>query len=179
MTDKIKTIFAILIFFLSLVMPLVGLIYGWGRWEAFTTLLVMGGIFVVLFAGGTLVLLKVKDFTWVTASLPFLFSSFYTILPDFPGPVDDAAVTSVGALITYFFALRRNASTPKWIIIPLLAAGAYTLLGGSFLPGPVDEVIVDVVALLIAGYGARSADKKAQIKKTTQGTDHNPPFVED
>jgi len=179
MTDKIKTLFAILIFFLSLIMPVTGLIYGMGRWDALTILLVMGGIFVVLFAGGVLLLSTVKDFTWMTASLPFLFSSFYTILPDVPGSIDDAAVTSAGALITYFFALRKNESTPKWIIIPLLLAGAYTLLGGSFLPGPVDEVIVDVVALLIAGYGARAADQKAELEETTADSDHTPPFVEE
>ncbi len=179
MTDKMKTFFAIIILFLSLIMPVTGLIYGMGRWDAVTILLVMGAIFVVLFAGGVLLLTTVKNFTWMTASLPFLFSSFYTILPDVPGPVDDAAVTSAGALITYFFALRRNETTPKWIIIPLLLAGAYTLLGGSFLPGPVDEVIVDIVALLIAGYGARVADQQAQLEETASEPERTPPFVEE
>ncbi len=162
MTDKAKTILAILIFFLSLIMPVAGLIYGVGRWDAITILVVMGAIFVTLFAGGVLLLLTVRDFTWMTASLPFLFSSFYSILPDFPGPVDDAAVTSVGALITTFFAMRKSAVTPKWFIIPLLLAAAYTLLGGSFLPGPIDEVLVDIVALLISGYGARRAEQQAE-----------------
>ncbi len=179
MTDKLKTIFAILILFLSLIMPVAGMLYGLGRWDALTILLVMGAIFVVLFAGGVLVLATVNDFTWMTASLPFLFSSFYTILPDFPGPVDDAAVTSAGALITYFFALRRNETTPKWVIIPLLLAGVYTLLGGSFLPGPIDEVVVDVVALLIAGYGARTAEQKAQLAESTSDSEQILPFVEE
>ena len=166
MSDKIKTFLAILLFFLSLVMPVAGILYGLGRWDALTILLVMGGIFVALFAGGVLVLATVKEFTWMTASLPFLFSSFYTIMPDVPGSVDDAAVTSAGALITYFFALRRTESTPKWVIIPLLLAGAYTLLGGSFLPGPIDEVVVDVIALLVAGYGARNAEQRAQLAES-------------
>ena len=162
MTDKLKTFFAIIFYFLSLTMPVTGLIYGAGRWDALTIILVMGAIFLVLFLGGTLVLRSVKDFTWMTASLPFLFSGFYTILPDMPGSIDDAAVTTAGALITYFFALRRNASTPKWIIVPLLVAAIYTLLGGT-IPGPIDEVAVDVIALLIAGYGARNVDQKAEI----------------
>lgn len=179
MSDKIKTFLAILLFFLSLVMPVAGILYGLGRWDALTILLVMGGIFVAFFAGGVLVLATVKDFTWMTASLPFLFSSFYTILPDFPGPIDDAAVTSAGALITYFFALRRNEGTPKWIIIPLLLAGAYTLLGGSFFPGPIDEVVVDVIALLIASYGARTAEKQAQLAESAGESEHAPPFVEE
>ncbi|MBC8496657.1 MAG: hypothetical protein ISS57_00935 [Anaerolineales bacterium] len=178
MTDKIKTLFAILIFFLSLTMPMTGLIYGMGRWDALTILLVMGGIFVVLFAGGTLILLTVENFTWMTASLPFLFSGLYTVLPDVPGSIDDAAVTSAGALITYFFALRRNASTPKWIIIPLLLAAVYTLLGGT-IPGPIDEVAVDVIALLVAGYGVRAADQKAELEEITADSDHTPPFDEE
>ncbi|MBC8507855.1 MAG: hypothetical protein ISR58_18915 [Anaerolineales bacterium] len=179
MTDKLKTVLAIIILFLSLITPVTGLLYGLGRWDALTILLVMGGIFVAFFAGGVLVLATVKDFTWMTASLPFLFSSFYTILPDFPGPIDDAAVTSAGALITYFFALRRNEGTPKWIIIPLLLAGAYTLLGGSFFPGPIDEVVVDVIALLIASYGARTAEKQAQLAESAGESEHAPPFVEE
>ncbi len=167
MSDKFKTLFAIIFFFLSLTMPVTGLIYGWGRWDALTILLVMGGIFVVLFMGGVLVLLTVRDFTWVTASLPFIFSGMYTVLPDLPGSADDAAVTTAGALITYFLAQRKSETIPKWVVIPLLAAAAYTWLGGSFLPGPVDEVIVDVVALLIAGYSARAADQKAELEKRT------------
>jgi len=164
--SKLKTLFAILIFFLSLVMPITGLIYGMGRWDSVTILLVMGGIFVVLFVGGVLILLTVKDFSWLTASLPFLFSGLYTVLPDLPGSVDDAAVTSAGALITYFLTLRKKGSTPRWIIVPLLAAAAYTLLGGNFLPGPVDEVLVDILALLIAGFGSRAADHKADLDES-------------
>jgi len=179
MTDKVKTVFAILIFFLSLIMPVTGLIYGMGRWDALTILLVMGAIFVVLFAGGVLLLLTVKDFTWLTASLPFLFTSFYTILPDFPGPIDDAAVTSVGALITTFFAMRKNESTPKWFVIPLLLAAAYTLLGGSFLPGPIDEVVVDILALMISAYGARRAEKQAELSEIASESEHSPPFTEE
>ncbi len=166
MTDKVKTLVAILVFFLSLIAPVAALIYGMGRWDAITILLGMGAIFVVLFAGGVLILFTVKEFTWMTTSLPFLFSSFYTILPDVPGPVDDAVVTSIGALITTFFALRKNESTPKWFVIPLLLAAAYTLLGGNFLPGPIDEVVVDLVALLISGYGARRAEQRSETQET-------------
>ncbi len=161
MNDKFKTIFAIIFFFLSLTLPVTALLYGVGRWDALTILLAMGAIFVVLFAGGVFVLASVQDITRLTASLPFLFSGFYTILPDVPGSIDDTAVTTAGALITYFFALRRNQNTPKWILIPLLVAAVYTFFG-SVIPGPVDEVVVDVVSLLIAGYGMRSADKEAE-----------------
>lgn len=161
MNDKFKTIFAIIFFFLSLILPVTALIYGVGRWDARTILLAMGAIFVALFAGGVFVLARVQDITWLTASLPFLFSGFYTILPDVPGPIDDTVVTTTGALITYFFALRRNENTPKWILTPLLGAAVYTFFGGV-IPGPIDEVLVDVIALLVAGSGVRAADKSAQ-----------------
>lgn len=167
MNDKFKTIFAIIIFFLSLTLPVTALLYGVGHWDALTIIFAMGALFVVLFLGGVFVLTTVQDFTWLTASLPFLFSGFYTILPDIPGPVDDTAVTTTGALITYFFALQRNQNTPKWILLPLLAAAAYTFLGGV-IPGPIDEVLVDVIALLVAGSGVRAADKQAARTNQTE-----------
>lgn len=175
MNDKFKTFFAIIFFFLALIMPVTGLIYGASRWNAFTILLVMGAIFVFLFVGGLLILTTVQDFSWMTASLPFLFSGFYTILPDLPGSIDDATVTTAGALMTYVFALRRNETTPKWIIIPLLAAAAYTLLGGT-VPGPVDEVLIDIIALLVAGAGARNAEiKAAKDVENREFEEHVPP----
>ena len=173
MSDKTKTILAILIFFLSLIAPVTGLLYGYRRWDGLTILLVMAAIFIGLFSLGVLILLRVKDFSWLTASLPFLFSGFYTVLPDLPGSIDDTAVTTAGALITYFFALRRNPATPKWVLIPLLAAAAYTFFGGA-IPGAFDEVIVDILALLIAGMGVRTADKKTHEEDTLPDADQPP-----
>ena len=72
---------------------------------------------------------------------------------------DDAAATTIGALLSYGIALRKQPNTPKWIIIPLVTAGIYTFFGGV-IPGPIDEVFVDVVALVIAWISAREGSKR-------------------
>jgi hypothetical protein len=53
---------------------------------------------------------------------------------------------------------KKQAGTSKWVFIPLLAAGLYALLGG-FLPGPIDEFIVDSIALILAWVGTRRKSK--------------------
>jgi hypothetical protein len=177
MNDKFKTIFSILFMTLSLTLPALVLIYGFNRWDAMTILVGMGAIFVLLFGIGVLFLLKVQNFTWFTASLPFLFSGFFTVLPDLPGSIDDTAVTTMGALITYFLTLRKKENTPKWILLPLLVAAAYTFFGGTF-PGPFDEVLVDILALFVAGAGVRTAEKRYTALTPPDDQNQSAPLVE-
>jgi len=158
MSDKLKTVLALLFFVAALIMPLVGGIWGWWRWDLMTGFWIVLGTFAVFFAIGVLIIWSVRDLSWLTTSLPFMFGGLYTIIPDFPLQVDDAAVTATGALLSYALALRKNAGTPKWVIVPLLIAAGYTLIGGP-IPGPVDELAVDLVALLVSGIGARQANK--------------------
>jgi hypothetical protein len=155
MSDKAKTILAIIFFLAALTLPLIGLAVGWWRWEFKTGFLIMVITFVVFFLAGVISIWRVRDLSWLATSLPFLFGGLYTILPDVvPFQVDDAAATTAGALLSYGLALRKSDNTPKWVILPLLAAAVYAFFGGTF-PGPLDEIIVDVVALLIASIGAR------------------------
>ena len=160
MSDKLKTILAFFFFLAALSLPLAGLAYGWWRWDAQTGILLMVGIFAALFIAGVLSLWSVRDLSWLATSLPFLFGGLYTILPDFPLQVDDAAATAAGALLSYALALRKNAKTPKWVLIPLLAAALYALLGGT-IPGPGDEIGVDAIALLTSWLGARAGERRA------------------
>jgi len=159
MSDKLKTLLAFLFFLAALSLPLAGLAYGWWHWDLQTGFLMLIGIFAALFIAGVLSLWTVRDLSWLATSLPFLFGGLYTVLPDFPLQVDDAAATAAGALLSYALALRKNAATPKWVLLPLLGAAVYALLGGS-IPGPVDEIGVDAIALLISWLGARAADRQ-------------------
>lgn len=160
MNDKLKTLLALICFAAALTLPLLGLAYGWWRWEVRIGLIIMVAIFIFFFAAGALALARVRDLSWLGTSLPFLFGGLYTALPDLvPLQVDDAIATSAGALLSYALALRKQEGTPWWVILPLLAAAAYALLGGT-IPGPVDEIVVDLVALLVAGAGTRSASKR-------------------
>lgn len=159
MSDRVKIVIAVVLFISALVLPLIGLGIGWYNWDVETGLILMGVIFLFMFILGGITLFQVQDLTWLTVSLPYLFGIGYTLSPDLiPLGGDDAAVTAVGSVIAYLLALRKDPRTPKWIIIPLLLAAAYTLIGGP-IPGGLDEIIVNLFAVSIAGYGVNRATK--------------------
>jgi hypothetical protein len=119
----------------------------------------MTAVFLILCIFGGLLLLSVKDLTWVSVYTPYIFSTLYGFLPDaIPFSIDDAAVTTAGALFSFGLALRKNPKIHKWVFIPLMGAGIYALLGYS-IPGGFDEAIVDILALFITMIGIRSGTK--------------------
>ena len=159
MSDRIKIILAVLLFVSALILPLIGLGVGWVNWDFETGLYIMVGTFFALFILGSVILFRVQDLSWITVSLPYLFGMGYSLSPDLiPLGGDDAAVTAVGSIMAYLLALRKDPRTPKWIIIPLLLAAAYALIGGP-IPGGIDELIVNLLAISVAGYGVNRATK--------------------
>ena len=155
MADKLKTLLATLFFLAALTFPLVGLAVGWIQWDFPTGFLIMIVVFLFFIILGVATLIWVKNLSWISVSLPYVFSALYGFLPDtIPFTLDDAAVTSLGAIFSFGLSLRKNPDTPKWIFIPLIASGIYALLGGA-IPGGFDEAIVDILALVIALIGAR------------------------
>ena len=159
MGDRIKIFIAVVLFIAALVLPFVGLGVGWYTWDVETGIYIMIGTFFALFILGGIVLFSVRDLSWLTVSLPYLFGMGYTLSPDLiPLGGDDAAVTAVGSVMAYLLALRKDPRTPKWIIIPLLLAAGYSLIGGP-IPGGIDELIVNVLAISAAGYGVNRATK--------------------
>ena len=155
MSDRVKSIMAVLFFMGALIFPIIGLIVGWWKWDATAGFIIMAATFVMMCVIGGLFLLSVKDLTWVSVYIPYIFSALYGFLPDaIPLSIDDAAATTAGAIFSFGLALRKNPQTPKWIFIPLLAAGIYALAGGT-IPGGLDEAIIDILALIIAVIGSR------------------------
>ena len=152
MDDRRKTCLAGVFFISTFVMPLIALAAGWIGWDFKTGViaaLIAFGVFFVL-TGVMLVLVRVPS--WFTVSLPFTFGMLYSVLPDFiPGPFDDAAAVSAGALFSYVVWLRKQADVPRWTILVLLSAGLYTLVGG-LIPGPIDELIVYGITSAITIY---------------------------
>ena len=160
MSDRVKIVFAVALFLSALILPFVGLAVGWSNWDFETGLIFMGVIFLGLFVLGGVVLFRVKNLTWLTVSLPYLFGVGYTLSPDLiPLGGDDAVMTATGSLMAYLLALQKDPRTPKWIILPLLLAAAYTLFGGT-IPGGLDEILVNLLAIGLAGYGVNRATKK-------------------
>lgn len=160
MSDRLKIFLALVFFIAAIVLPLMGLGIGWVNWDIETGLVLMGVIFLAFFILGGVTLYQLEDLSWLTVSLPYLFGLGYTLSPDLiPLGGDDAAVTAVGSVMAYLLALRKDPRTPKWIIIPLLLAAGYTLIGGP-IPGEIDELIVNVLAVSIAGYGINLNSRK-------------------
>jgi hypothetical protein len=157
MSDRLKTFIALALFISTLVLPLIGLGVGWYNWDVKTGLVIMTILFLLFFALGGVVLLRVKDLSWLTVSLPYLFGIGYTLSPDLiPLGADDAAVTAAGSIMAYVLALRKDQRTPRWIIIPLLLAAVYVFFGGP-IPGVIDELFVDIMAIIISGYAVNQA----------------------
>jgi hypothetical protein len=155
MSDRIKFLLAGASLIGSLVLPLVGLIYGWWNWNVGAGLIIMAGIFLILMVFSGFLLFHIRDLSWLSVYIPFIFGTVYGFLPDsILYSIDDAAATTVGAILSYGLALKKQPGTSKWIIIPLLAAGIYAFFGGNFL-GPVDEFLVDAVALILAWVVSR------------------------
>jgi len=170
MSDRTKTILAVLFFIGALTLPIVGLVVGWWKWNPQTGIFIMAGTFLIMFVIGGLLLMKVKDLSWLTVSLPYIFGASYSLLPDLiPFSVDDAAATTAGALFSFALALRKKSDTPKWVFLPLVAAGIYAFFGG-YIPGPVDELLVDVLAIIIAGVGVSQGGGESESRRISEST---------
>jgi len=161
MADKLKTILAFVMFVGALIFPLLALLFGWWRWDATTGFVLMTIVFLAMITLGGILLLRVKDLSWVSVYMPYIFGVVYGFLPDtIPFSLDDAAATTAGSIFTFALALRKQSKTPRWIFIPLFIAGIYALLGG-YIPGPVDELLVDALALIFAWVGSRQGTQSA------------------
>lgn len=165
MADKLKTVLALICFALGVTLPLVGVAaavasaLGWLDTEAWVGITLAIATLLVFFLIGFFLLSTVKDLSWITVSLPFLFSTIYSWLPDLiPFSIDDAAAMTAGAIFSAFLAVRKNPNAPRWVAIPLIGAAIYTFFGGA-LPGPLDEMLVDILALVVAIYGANRTNE--------------------
>lgn len=153
-SDKIKLALALAFFVAAILFSLGGLVVGSIQWDVPTGVAVMIVVFLALFTIAGLFLFTLEDLSWLTVSLPYLVGVLYSVFPDFiPLSLDDAAATTAGAIFTFILALRKDPRTPKWVFLPLAAAGIYTFFGG-LLPGPIDELLVDGIAFFLAAYGA-------------------------
>ncbi len=151
--DRIKLILAFLILLIAFVIPIIGFFIGWYKWDPWSGLLIMIISAVVLIMIGAVLLFTIRKQNWFSITLPFIFSSLYTILPDFlQFRLDDTLVNSLGAVITYGLLLRRDRNAPKWLLVPLIVGVIYSFVG-VLIPGPFDELIVELVSLAVYAAG--------------------------
>lgn len=152
MTDTTRTRLSIFLYASMFVLPGAALAVGWVAWDFRTGIVAAMFTFAVCFVLAGLLLATVKDLSWIAVFLPFSLGVVWAALPDLLGPLDDAVMISAGALITFALWLRKQPDTPKWVVVPLLFAGVYTLVG-SAIPGPVDELLVNVISGGTAVFG--------------------------
>lgn len=142
MSDQIKSCLGMLLFTSTFILPLVGLAIGWIGWDLETGAIIGLVTFTILFLLAGTLLISIKDPSWVTASVPFVFGLCYSLLPDFiPGTIDDGIAFTGGSILSFVLWHKKKPDIPKWIVLPLLAGGTYTFIGG-LIPGPFDELIV-------------------------------------
>lgn len=153
-------------FILSFFFPVISLIAGWVGWSwkvGIVSGLVTFGLFFLL---GSIFATWIQTPSWFTIILPAIAGLVYGILPDFiPLSFDDALVAAAGAIISFALALRNYTDTPKWILVPLLGAALYTVVG-SLIPGPVDELIVGFVSIGVVAlevYKHQQASKNQEL----------------
>ena len=169
MTDKTKTCLSTFLYLSMFVLPVVSLAVGWIGWDFRTGAIAALVTFAVCFLLAGLILATVKELSWIAVSLPFSLGFVYAVLPDFIiGPFDDAAVMTAGALMTFGLWVRKQPDTPKWIVFPLLVSGLYTLVG-SFIPGPVDELLVTAISSGISIFGALRQLPRGNESQTKEG----------
>lgn len=153
MSDKFKLTLAFLFLLASLLVPFLVLTAVWYRWDFWSGVIAGVATFALLFLLSVLLLFRVRDLSWFSASLPYAFGSLYAVLPDILiGPLDDGAASLLGALFSFALALRRSPQTPKWLFLLPLVGSVYIFLGGV-IPGPMDELLVSLISYLMYAYG--------------------------
>lgn len=149
MQDRTKGCLSGIFFSFAFILPFVGLIIGWVGWEWKTGIIVALATFALFFVLGGIFAVFIRVPSWIQILSPFIVGITYSVLNPIPLPFDDTVVASVGAILSYTLALKRYTDAPKWIIVPLLTSALYTIVG-DFIPGPVDELLVGIIATATA-----------------------------
>lgn len=143
--DRKKGCLSGVFFMFAFTLPLVGLIAGWIGWGLKIGVVAAFGTFALFFILGGIMAIFIRKPSWFIASLPLIIGMWYSAFNVIPLPFDDVLVACAGAILSFALYLKRY-NAPKWIVIPLLASGLYTLVG-EFIPTPIDEFLVAIIGI--------------------------------
>jgi len=152
-TTKGKIIIYLIAYVSLVVFPIVAFYIGWIGWDVYTG--VKAALFTFMFwlISGSAAFYLMEDVPMVPASLPFLLALVYPFLPDYiPGPIEDAVVVAVGAVLTFILWKRRKPATPSWLLAPMLLTAVYTLFG-AIIPTMFDEAFVYILLVSLVIFG--------------------------
>ncbi len=152
-TTKGKIIIYLVAYVSMVVFPTAAFYVGWIGWDVHTG--VKAALFTFMFwlVAGSAAFYLMENIPMVPASLPFLLALVYPFLPDYiPGPVEDAVVVAVGAILTFILWKRRKSATPSWLLAPMLLTAVYTLFG-PIIPTMIDEALVYILLVSLVIFG--------------------------
>lgn len=144
--DRNKGCLSCVFYLLAFVLPAVGLVAGWVGWDFKSGVLASVLTFGAFFTLGSIFTIWIKTPSWFMIMLPAIIGLLYSLFNFLPLPFDDVLVASAGAIISAALAWIKFADMPKWALLPLFGAALYTLVG-EFIPTPVDDLLVDVMAI--------------------------------
>lgn len=171
--DKNKGCLSGIFFTLSFIFPIISLIIGRIGWDWKVGIISGLVIFCLFFLLGSIFAIWIKTPSWFTIMLPSIAGLVYGIFDFIPLPFDDVLVAAAGAIISFALAIRCYTDMPKWILAPLLAAALYTLVS-SVIPGPVDDLIVGVIAMGLSGIQVYKHQLAAKTQKMLPYNKVNP-----
>ncbi len=155
-TTKGKIIIYLVVYLSLIVFPILAYYIGWIGWDVRTG--VKAALFTFMFwlVSGSAVFYLMENVPLVTASLPFLLCLVYPFLPDYiPGPVDEAVVVAIGAILSFILWKRRRPATPSWLLAPMLLTAVYTLFG-ALIPTMIDEAVVYILLVSLVIFGIQT-----------------------
>lgn len=149
---------------LAFILPVLGFILGWGRWDVETGAAIGVGIFGLMMLTAVVIALTIEHISWLFSFLPLLSSLVYAVVPDFvPGPVEDIMVVGVGAFFTLTLVAKKIA--PPYVLLALLLTGVYAWFGRDLYPGLADELLLFLVVLLLGFVVHRNYRRRLQREK--------------
>jgi len=152
-TTKGKILVYLVAYVSMVVFPIAAFYVGWIGWDVYTGVKAALFTFIFWLVAGSAAFYLMEDIPMVPASLPFLLALVYPFLPDYiPGPVEDAVVVAVGAILTFILWKRRKSATPTWLLAPMLLTAVYTLFG-AIIPTMLDEAFVYILLVSLVIFG--------------------------
>ncbi len=163
--DKIRAYVGVILTGAMLVLPVIAFLIGWQMWDARRGILLALVTFAAFFLLSALTFRGIKNPSALLAVIPFVLGMLYQISPaDLPLPIDDTVVQLGGSILSFIMLRRSNPGLPWWTFFALAGSSLYDLLGIA-IPGPIDELLVQLLAL----YGVSRANRPAKLEPPQQG----------